>query len=208
MSSSGTNRQAARLIVDPPAAGAWNMAIDQALLESTGTSGIPVLRFYQWTPATLSLGYFQRSTDRDTHLHSHDCPVVRRSSGGGAILHDHDLTYSLCLPIDHVLARDNLSRYNQMHLTIAAALSAQGIETKLFTCDESCPPKATAADPFLCFQRRAIGDLICGEAKIGGSATRRTKTAVLQHGSLLLRTSACAPELRGIYELTGIEVDY
>src|SRR5882724_9809402 len=87
-----------RLIIDPPAHGAWNMAVDEALLESAAVDGIATLRLYQWSEPTLSLGYFQPAADRQTHPASRECPLVRRASGGGAILHDRELTYSLAIP--------------------------------------------------------------------------------------------------------------
>ncbi len=86
--------QQCRLIVDPPQAGAWNMAVDEALLESAVAGGLPVFRLYQWSEPTLSLGYFQAVADRQQHPASHGCPLVRRRSGGGAILHAHELTYA------------------------------------------------------------------------------------------------------------------
>ena len=88
-----------RLLHDPPAAGAWNMAVDEALLETAADSGVATLRFYQWNEPTLSLGYFQAATDRDQHPASRDCPLVRRASGGGAILHDRELTYSMAMSL-------------------------------------------------------------------------------------------------------------
>ena len=80
-----------RLIIDSPAEGAWNMAVDEALLDSCSRTGMPTLRFYQWSKATLSLGYFQRHRDREQHVASRDCPLVRRSTGGRAIIHDQEL---------------------------------------------------------------------------------------------------------------------
>src|SRR6185295_18138238 len=87
-----------RLLIDPPGGGAWNMAVDEALLETAATTGQATLRFYQWQEPTLSLGYFQSVADRQQHAASLDCPVVRRASGGGAILPDRELTYSVALP--------------------------------------------------------------------------------------------------------------
>src|SRR5262245_32066382 len=87
-----------RLIIDPPQKGAWNMAVDQALLESAAASGGVALRFYQWSEPTLSLGYFQPIAARSEHPPSLHSPVVRRASGGGAILHDRELTYSIAAP--------------------------------------------------------------------------------------------------------------
>src|SRR5262245_54691837 len=82
-----------RLIVDGAAGGPWNMAVDETLLESAAASGAASLRFYGWSEPTLSLGYFQRAAARQTHATSLGCPMVRRPSGGGAILHDWELTY-------------------------------------------------------------------------------------------------------------------
>ena len=84
----------ARLITTEPASGAWNMGFDEAMLAWAGETGGTWLRFYQWTPATLSLGYFQSVRSREQHLESRELPVVRRASGGGAIVHHHELTYS------------------------------------------------------------------------------------------------------------------
>ena len=74
-----------RLIIDPPASGAWNMAADEAMLLSAERTGISTVRLYSWERPTLSLGYFQATVLRDQHAASRDCPIVRRSSGGGAI---------------------------------------------------------------------------------------------------------------------------
>ena len=87
-----------RLIVDPPAPGAWNMAVDEALFEQAAKFGTPTLRFYQWSEPTLSLGYFQNYDDRRSHAASLGTAAVRRTTGGGAILHDQELTYSLVWP--------------------------------------------------------------------------------------------------------------
>src|SRR5688500_20216584 len=94
-----------RLLLDVPAPGAWNMAVDEALLESAALENRCTLRFYRWSEPTLSLGYFQRYEDRRQHAASLSCACVRRASGGGAILHDHELTYSLAVPPTHPLAR-------------------------------------------------------------------------------------------------------
>src|SRR5688572_17520100 len=104
-----------RLIIDSPAAGPRNMAIDEALLSDATENGVATLRFYQWSEPTLSLGYFQRYDERYQHTGSRDCAVVRRQSGGGAILHDRELTYSLALPAGHPLARDSQRLYSAIH---------------------------------------------------------------------------------------------
>ena len=111
-----------RLFVDPPCPGSWNMAVDEALLEAAVAGGDATLRLYQWSEPTLSLGYFQRYDDRNRHDASRDCAVVRRQSGGGAILHDRELTYSLTLPPGHPLSRDATALYNAMHNLFIALL--------------------------------------------------------------------------------------
>lgn len=204
-SSSETNwpsgRQPCRLIVDEPADGAWNMALDEALLEAAATRGVWSLRFYGWSTPTLSLGYFQRWEDRQQHPASLGCPWVRRSSGGGAIMHDAELTYSLAVaaPPNRPLAAATL--YRQVHRALVETLQElAGISAILHECAPHTPP--SGPEPFMCFQRRAEGDVLIGAVKIAGSAQRRLRGAVLQHGSVLLHTSSSAPELAGISALT------
>lgn len=201
-----------RLQIDPPAAGAWNMAVDEALLEAAATKGQPTLRFYQWQEPTLSLGYFQEYEDRRLHEASAGCPTVRRSSGGGAILHDRELTYSLAVPEGHPLVADRLRTYRVIHESLIETLSDWGIEATLYTCgmadadrkhSQSGAAVPLGRQPFLCFQRRSLGDVLAGGVKIAGSAQRRRRGAVLQHGSVLLARSAAAQELDGLEERTG-----
>lgn len=191
-------RDVCRSIVHDTANGAWNMAVDEALLHSAGQGAGPCLRLYQWSPATLSLGYFQRFGDRVTHVASRDAPIVRRSTGGGAIVHDVELTYSLTLPDRHRLATDPASLYRLVHGALIAALAGLGVRAELYAPVGS--PKEPD-EPFLCFQRRSVGDVVLGRSKIAGSAQRRHRGAILQHGSVLLGRSKFAPELAGINDL-------
>jgi lipoate-protein ligase A len=199
-----------RLLIDPPAAGAWNMAVDEMLLESAAHDGSATLRFYRWSEPTLSLGYFQDYAGRGGHLPSRNCPAVRRLTGGGAIVHDRELTYSLVLPAGHLLAASHLLAagrdrlYALVHAALVEALADLGIEAVLAAAGAS---RAAADEPFLCFQRRAPGDVLVGAAKVAGSAQRRRRGAVLQHGSVLLQRSAAAPELDGIGQLGGHALD-
>src|SRR5262245_55784318 len=89
-----------RLLHDGPAAGAWNMAVDRALLRAAGEGGPPTLRFYSWVPAAVSLGRFQqpRGGIRWDHARSRGWHAVRRPTGGRAVLHHLELTYSITLP--------------------------------------------------------------------------------------------------------------
>ena len=192
------------LLLDPPAAGAWNMAVDEALLEAAA-EGQGTLRFYRWSEPTLSLGYFQQYPDRWQHEPSRQCAVVRRPSGGGAILHDIELTYSLAIPATHPLAADRLGCYRAMHAALVEALADWGVQAVVL---QQADKELHHRQPFLCFQRRAPGDVLVDGVKIAGSAQRRCRGAVLQHGSVLLGQSAAAPELPGLADLSGKQVDH
>jgi lipoate-protein ligase A len=125
--------------------------------------------------------------------------LVRRASGGGAILHDRELTYSIALPVSHPAAARATTLYDALHESLIAALADRGIAASL------CAPAARlspADEPFLCFQRRSPGDVLCGQFKIAGSAQRRRGGAIVQHGSVLLSLSEFAPELPGLAELS------
>lgn len=192
-----------RLLIDPPAAGDWNMAVDEVLLQRAAGGGGCVWRFYQWSWPTLSLGYFQDLADREQHPASHDCPVVRRASGGGAIVHDHELTYSFVVPSDHAPGFGRRRLYDVVHESLIETLGGFGIEATLFDAETEKP---ACGCPFLCFQRRSPGDVIVQGHKIGGSAQRRLGGAVLQHGSVLLDRSRSAAELPGLKQFADCEI--
>ena len=178
------------------------MAVDEALLEAAESRGQWSLRFYQWSEPTLSLGYFQSISELgDRWQHT---ALVRRSSGGGAIMHDAELTYSLAVPSNSPLARQPLRLYEAVHLGIVACLEEYGIEARLCQTPNDTPLKN---QPLLCFGRRSAGDVLVGEAKICGSAQRRRRGAVLQHGSIVLGTSPLAPQIAGLDEIAALRID-
>jgi len=189
------------------------MALDEALLESAQNDGIATLRFYTWREPTLSLGYFQPHDDRKLHAASAGCALVRRASGGGAILHDRELTYSVALPFAHPLAARAEKLYQAVHRSLIETLAEFGAAAT--QCEpasapspyplpkgegfETCTNTSSGLNkPFLCFQRREQGDVLLAGHKIAGSAQRRQRGAVLQHGSVLWARSPFAPELPGI----------
>lgn len=189
-----------------PQSGSRNMAIDEALLENSLITGDAVLRWYRWSEPTLSLGYFQNSADLDP-AHA-TLPLVRRLSGGGAILHHHEWTYSCTLPPAHPLTGNPHDLYLLIHETIIGTLSRYDLQTALRgTTNPKSPATGDKPDPFLCFQRGDPCDILCGRHKILGSAQRRRRGAVLQHGSLILRTSPFAPHIPGLFDLSGISPD-
>jgi len=179
------------------------MALDEALLQAAETDGNATLRFYQWSEPTLSLGYFQLQADRRLHAASANCRLVRRSTGGGAIVHDRELTYSIVLPLFDSFHFNPQWLYRAVHDSLIETVAEFGITANKCQAEHSTNP---AGEPFLCFQRHTAGDVLLGSHKIGGSAQRRRRCAILQHGSILLAKSAAAPELPGIAELTGIRL--
>ncbi|MCA8985390.1 MAG: hypothetical protein KDA76_16780 [Planctomycetaceae bacterium] len=185
-----------------PSSGARNMAVDEWLLgQAIGQSWL-ALRFYRWSEPTLSVGYFQERSAVPLPASLEHLPRVRRLSGGGAILHDRELTYSLALPATHPLGSTPVELYRLMHRAMIMGLAEQGIETRMREAEQ-----AELNGAFLCFLRGDRHDVILGKHKILGSAQRRRKGAILQHGSLILQASRLAPEVPGIEELTGRAVE-
>lgn len=175
-----------RLIIDSPLPGPSNMARDEALLTLVGRGqSPPTLRLYQWDPPTISLGYFQRYADyASLPSPAGDLAVVRRLTGGGAILHDQELTYSITIPIDHPLVAGGPNRlYELAHDALIDALAIDGVPASRGCRSDG---SGAARGPFFCFERRHCLDVLIGPDKLAGSAQRRTKTAILQHGSIIL----------------------
>jgi len=191
-----------RVIVDlHPGSGAWNMAVDEALLESAVAGGACATRWYCWSQPTLSTGYFQRLEEALQDKRFAGLPVVRRLTGGGAIIHHHELTYSCALPARHPLARNVRDLYAAVHGAVIRVLSGFGFEASL-----RGSTRADRRDEFLCFGRGDDFDVVMNGCKVLGSAQRRRKGAVLQHGSLLLRRSERAVEFPGIFDCAGRDV--
>jgi len=162
------------------------MARDESLLTCVGRGQSPTtLRLYRWITPTVSLGYFQRFAELESLGPPLDrLPVVRRTTGGGAILHDLELTYSFALPLGHVLlcAGPNVL-YELAHDAVIECLKNYGVEAS-----RGCESDGSGAGrgPFFCFARRHSLDVLVGNDKIAGSAQRRTQEGVLQHGSIIL----------------------
>jgi lipoate-protein ligase A len=190
------------------------MGVDEVLLGDAAERDVATLRFYEWSEPTLSLGYFQSYEDRNQHAPSQNCSVVRRQTGGGAILHDRELTYSLALPAAHPLARNTQRIYTAVHDAFIAALKPfMATQASMWTLRRLHEPSklSPSQEPFLCFARRACGDVVLvdnngNESKLLGSAQRRHRGAILQHGSLLVERSPFAPELAGWLDLTGVRI--
>jgi lipoate-protein ligase A len=186
-----------RLLPDSVADGARHMAADQVLLEAAA-EGVASLRFYRWQEATVSLGYFQPERVRFEDERLAGLPWVRRPSGGATLMHHHEITYALGLPAGRPWHSDT-PWLRRMHQVLAAALADLGVTAQLAADGETPPLPQTV----LCFRQLTSGDLTVGGAKIVGSAQRRHRGALMQHGAVLLAQSPFTPQLPGILELTG-----
>lgn len=174
-----------RLLLTPPARGAWNMAVDEAILEHIGRGASPpTLRLYAWEPACLSLGHAQPFADVDVaRLHAHGWEVVRRPTGGRAILHTDELTYSVIAPVDepHVTG-SILESYNRLASALLRAVHSLGLQVEM---KEGSGANREAQNP-VCFEVPSAYEITVRGKKLIGSAQARRKEGVLQHGSLPL----------------------
>jgi lipoyl(octanoyl) transferase len=170
------------------------MALDEALLERAIEEPICHIRLYRWDAPTVSLGYFQDDSIASIPENLRGLNVVRRLSGGGAILHHHELTYSCSVPPEHPLAKRPTALYEGLHACLIEHLRRRGVESA--TRGESLD--FPQGEPFLCYSRGDQNDVLCRGDKIIGSAQRRRRGAVLQHGSILLKRSEYAPQFPGL----------
>jgi lipoate-protein ligase A len=176
--------------------GPHNMAADEVLLESA-VAGLASLRFYGWSEPTLSLGYFQPERLRRADPCLAALPYVRRPSGGAALVHHYEVTYCLALPAGGPWQTGE-PWLRRMHALLAAALRSLGVGAAMHG-----PEREQPFTGVLCFQHLTVGDLLIGPAKVVGSAQRRQRGALIQHGGILLAASPYAPALPGIRELSG-----
>ena len=155
---------------------AFNMALDEALLEAMPRLGQPVLRLYGWTEPAATFGYFQKFAEVvcATALR----PLIRRPTGGGLVPHDADWTYSAVFPAGHEwFALRAEESYRRIHEALRAAFAQLGVETELAACCQKTLPGQ-------CFAGHEKFDLLWRGKKIAGAAQRRTKTGLLIQGSV------------------------
>ena len=176
--------------------GPHNMAADEALLQSA-VHGTASLRFYGWSTATISLGYFQPEQARQDDARLEPLPFVRRASGGAMLVHHREVTYALALP-PGAPWQTRVSWLRRMHEIIAVALKEFGIYAHLPDA-----AKRTLSSGPLCYLQHAPCDLLIESSKIVGSAQRKQRGALLQHGGILVSGSPYTPALLGIRELSG-----
>ncbi len=163
---------------------AFNMALDEALLEAMPRLQTPVLRFYGWTQPAATFGYFQKFSEVEAATHLR--PLIRRPTGGGIVPHDADWTYSAIFPAGHewhsLKAEES---YRRIHDWLRLAFAELKVETELAPCchqpkAQSPKPKAISA----CFIGHEKSDLLWHGKKIAGAAQRRNKLGLLIQGSV------------------------
>jgi lipoyl(octanoyl) transferase len=155
---------------------AFNMALDEALLENVSRLGKPVLRFYGWTEPAATFGYFQKFSEVERAMHLR--PLIRRPTGGGIVPHDADWTYSFVVPPNHEwYSLKAIESYRRIHEWIQSAFAKLKIETELTSsCKKSAPGQ--------CFVGHEKFDLLWHGKKIAGAAQRRNKSGLLIQGSV------------------------
>lgn len=172
-----------RLVVTWGADPSFNMGLDEALLEAAEAP--PTLRLYSWSPDTLSLGYFQSLADVPGHERAR--ALVRRITGGGAIHHVRELTFSIAVPLDHPIYRGPVAdSYARIHAAIADGLRGAGVEA---SPRGTTPLASDREGTGMCFHRSTPLDLAWDGRKGVGSAQRRKHGRVVHHGSIKLGDS-------------------
>jgi lipoyl(octanoyl) transferase len=174
-----------RLIVSQPENGAWNMALDEAILTFTASKQMPpTLRLYAWDPPCISLGYAQTSKDVDLQaLETQKWDIVRRPTGGRAILHQNEVTYSICTATDEPFMKGNiLESYCRVSKALLVALEKLNVHADAQKVYTDLPTTAQAA----CFEVPSNYEITVGGKKLIGSAQSRKMGGILQHGALPL----------------------
>ena len=165
--------------LDRPFHAAGQMAADLDLLDAVAAGGPPVLRLYRWVPPALTLGRFQPDADVDAAACARlGVPVVRRPTGGKALLHGGDLTYAVAMPEPTGAVGTVDAVYRQLAAALVAGLAGIGVEAAV--ARHEGPAGA------VCMATQQGADLRVGERKVCGSAQVRRRGVVLQHGSILL----------------------
>lgn len=157
-----------RLLLTHYNSGPWNMAVDEAVLEAVATGKqLPTLRLYGWNPSAITIGYFQSLQEEvDTEKCKENAvAIVRRITGGGAVYHDKEITYSFIIPeTDGLIVKEIIPSYKQISEGIIKALDSFGLNTQFVP----------------------INDLLVNGKKVSGNAQTRKQKTILQHGTILL----------------------
>jgi len=153
-----------------------NMSIDEALL----TSKLPVLRFYGWKPAGLSIGYFQSTKNfNKKNLKKHNIQLVRRLTGGNAVLHDKELTYSIIIK-EKEMPKSIVDSYKIISKGLLQGLKNLGLNPEM---NKDVKKEQKSA---VCFNDPSWYEIVVNKKKLVGSAQKRINKKLLQHGAILI----------------------
>jgi lipoyl(octanoyl) transferase len=185
------NKEVWRFIDSGNSSPSFNMALDEALLDWHSEGKIPpVIRFYGWKPATLSIGYFQK-VEKEIDLEAvkaHGLGFVRRPTGGRGVLHEHELTYSVIVSEDHPeMPKTVTEAYRVISEGILKGFHQLGLEA-YFAVPKTDEERSALKNPrsAVCFDAPSWYELVVEGRKVAGSAQTRQKGVILQHGSILL----------------------
>jgi lipoyl(octanoyl) transferase len=185
------NKEVWRFIDSGNCSPSFNMALDEALLDWHSEGKIPpVIRFYGWDPATLSIGYFQK-VEKEIDLEAvkaHGLGFVRRPTGGRGVLHEHELTYSVIVSEDHPeMPKTVTEAYRVISEGILKGFHQLGLEA-YFAVPRTEEERSALKNPrsAVCFDAPSWYELVVEGRKVAGSAQTRQKGVILQHGSILL----------------------
>lgn len=177
-----------RFIDSGPCSAAYNMALDEAIATAVRKDkSPPTLRLYGWNIPSVSIGCFQKISDIDIeYCTEKHVPIVRRPTGGRAILHNHELTYSFSIKtIQGLFSKGLIDSYKKISIALGSALLKIGLSPELKLLRESRNPSATrhSRSP-LCFQSTSFGEITINNKKVVGSAQKRWTDSLLQQGSI------------------------
>lgn len=173
-----------RLLIHPPAPGAYNMAVDEAILLAHSRGEVPpTLRLYRWDPPAVSIGFSQNLSRKvdEGRCRNLGIGIVRRPTGGRAVLHDKELTYSVVISLG-LLPGSVLETYKFLSTGLLAGIKSLGLQAKI----EDKPVKSTNPGSPACFDSASWYEIEVSGRKLVGSAQTRRKGVLLQHGSVLL----------------------
>lgn len=180
-----------RFINSGPCSPAYNMALDEALLNWHSEGKIPpTIRFYTWDPPTLSIGYFQK-VEKEINMEKvreYDLGFVRRPTGGRSVLHDKELTYSVIVSEDHPHMPHSVTEaYRVISQGILEGFKAAGLDA-YFAIPRTEEERNELKNPrsSVCFDAPSWYELVVEGRKVAGSAQTRQKGVILQHGSIIL----------------------
>lgn len=175
-----------RFLLHPGADGLWNMAVD-ALLARTASADL-CLRCYGWQPWTLSLGHAQKwDEELAARAEASGLPVVRRETGGRAVYHAQELTYSVSIPAGSPFHESNLqTAYARINRALAGGLASLGVDVEQESRHINLREAYRKEMGGLCFAATAQSEVLCDGRKLVGSAQRQLKEGLLQHGSLMM----------------------